>query len=308
MTVANPTLTTTKTYDGNTSAVVTAGGLQNVVNSENVTVSAIANYDTKDQGSNKVITVVYTISGTDIANYIKPVDFTTGGVISKLQLTVANPTLTTTKTYDGNTSAVVTAGGLQNVVNSENVTVSAIANYDTKDQGSNKVITVVYTISGTDIANYIKPVDFTTGGVISKLQLTVANPTLTTTKTYDGNTSAVVTAGGLQNVVNSENVTVSAIANYDTKDQGSNKVITVVYTISGTDIANYIKPVDFTTGGVISKLQLTVANPTLTTTKTYDGNTSAVVTAGGLQNVVNSENVTVSAIANYDTKDRVQIR
>ena len=75
MTVANPTLTTTKTYDGNTSAVVTAGGLQNVVNSENVTVSAIANYDTKDQGSNKVITVVYTISGTDIANYIKPVDF-----------------------------------------------------------------------------------------------------------------------------------------------------------------------------------------------------------------------------------------
>src|SRR5213078_681595 len=139
-------------------------------------------------------------------------------------LTITAPTLTKTKTYDGNTTAAVTAGTLQNVVGTETVTVSAAANYDNKNQGSGKTITTVYTIGGADAGNYTKPVDYVvTDGVINKLLLTITAPTLTKTKTYDGNTTAAVTAGTLQNVVGTETVTVSAAANYDNKNQGSVK-------------------------------------------------------------------------------------
>jgi hypothetical protein len=307
LTVENPALTTTKTYDGLTAAQVTAGAITNKVGSEAVTVSAAANYDTKDQGSNKPITVAYTLGGGAMDNYLAPVDYVVNnGVIERRRLTVENPALTTTKTYDGLTAAQVTAGAITNKVGSEAVTVSAAANYDTKDQGSNKPITVAYTLGGGAMDNYLAPVDYVVNnGVIERRRLTVENPALTTTKTYDGLTAAQVTAGAITNKVGSEAVTVSAAANYDTKDQGSNKPITVAYTLGGGAMDNYLAPVDYVVNnGVIERRRLTVENPALTTTKTYDGLTAAQVTAGAITNKVGSEAVTVSAAANYDTKDQ----
>ena len=92
-------------------------------------------------------------------------DFSTG----KVQLTIATPTLTTSKNYDANTSATVTAGALSGVVSPDVVTVSAVATYDNTNAGTNKTITVVYTLAGADAANYIKPVNYTvaTGAITS---------------------------------------------------------------------------------------------------------------------------------------------
>jgi len=83
------------------------------------------------------------------------------------QLTITTPTLTTSKVYDGNTTAAVTAGTLVGVVSGETVTVTAAATYNSATVGASKTITVVYTLGGADAANYIKPIDYTATGAIT---------------------------------------------------------------------------------------------------------------------------------------------
>jgi len=79
---------------------------------------------------------------------------------SAIQLTISNPTLTKSKIYDENTIATVIPGTLSGVINSDVVTVTADANYDSADVGINKTITVVYTIGGANAGDYAKPLDY----------------------------------------------------------------------------------------------------------------------------------------------------
>jgi hypothetical protein len=87
-------------------------------------------------------------------------------------LTIADPTLTRTKKYDGTTDAVGSAGGLIGVAVGETVTVGAVASYDTESVGTGKTITVVYTLGGTDAAKYSAPSNFVANdGVITAAAL-----------------------------------------------------------------------------------------------------------------------------------------
>jgi len=304
LTISSPTLTITKAYDGATTAVVSAGTLAGIINSDTVTVSAVATYDTKNIGTNKSITVVYTLAGDDAGNYIKPADYTVAtGTITVIPLTISAPTLTTSKQYDRTTSAVVTPGSLIGVVNGDTVTVSAIANYDSLNIGTNKTMTVVYTLAGTDSGNYTTPankVSYT--GVITQKLLTISAPSLTTTKTYNqSNAVAIVSFGTLTGVAPTEDVSLlSTTATYNNASAGSGKLITVVYAITGADIANYITPVNYTTTGTINPIQLTITDPGLTLSKAFNGTTTAAVTPGALSGILGGDTITVSAAANYD--------
>jgi len=309
LTISDPTLTTTKAYNGNTTAVVTAGTLAGIIGTEDVTVSAVATYDTKNIGTGKTITVVYTLDGDDAGNYIKPADYIVAtGEITIIPLTISAPSLLTslgeaTKEYDRTTTAQVTPGSLIGKVSGDDVIVSAVANYDTINRGDAKTITVVYSITGADAGNYTKPVDkISYTGVISKKQLTVSAPSLTTTKTYNqSNTVAIVSYGTLTGVAPTEDVSLlSTTATYNNASAGSGKTITVVYAITGADIANYIIPVNYTTTGTINTIQLTIPNPTLTLTKAFNGTTTAAVTPGSLVGVLANDTVSVTAAANYD--------
>jgi len=304
LTITAPTLTLTKTYDGNATATVIAGTLNGVIGTDDVTVSAVANYNTAEVGTGKTITVVYTLGGADAAKYVKPVNDTViTGEITAAPLTVTTPTLTQTKAYDGNTTAQVTGGTLHGVVGTDDITVNAVATYNTAEVGTSKTITVVYTLSGADSENYVKPVDYTvTTGTITTTQLTITTPGLTASKAYDGNTTAAVTAGTLTGMIGDEEVTVSAVATYNSSAVGTSKTITVVYTLSGADAGKYVKPANYTIAtGTITAAVLTITAPTLTTSKVYDGNTTAVVIPGTLHGIIGSENVTASAAATYNT-------
>ncbi|MDF2820322.1 MAG: hypothetical protein K0R15_763 [Clostridiales bacterium] len=304
LTIDAPMLQTTKPYDGGTSAGVITGELGGVIQGDDVTISYIATYDTNHAGKDKTITIEYSLAGEDAINYIKPGNYTdNSGEITKIQLTVTNPTLTTSKTYDARNDAFVSVGKLSGVVSGEDVTVSAIANYDTDVVGTGKKITVQYTLAGVNAGNYIKPADYIVNtGEIKAVQLTISAPILQTTKPYDGGTSAGVTIGELGGVIQGDDVTISYIATYDTNQAGKDKAITIEYSLVGEDAINYIKPENYTdNSGEITKIQLTVANPTLTTSKTYDAGNDAFASAGELAGVVSGEDVTVSAIANYDT-------
>jgi surface protein len=303
LTVANPTLTTSKPYDGNTSVVVSAGTLSGVATGDGVTVSATGTYDTPSLGSGKTITVSYTLNGAKSNNYIKPADYqVTTGTISAKPLTITNPTLTTSKGYDGTPSATVTPGTLSGAVTGEGITVSAVATYANGNTGTGKTITVVYTLGGATSGNYTKPADYTVNtGVITVKPLTIAAPVLTTSKVYDGLTSATVTPGTLSGVVTGEDVTVLAAANYADAKAGTSKTITVVYTLGGSASGNYTKPANYTTtSGVITAKPLSITDPTLTTTKVYDGTPSTSVAVGTLSGKVGSDVVSATASANYD--------
>jgi hypothetical protein len=87
----------------------------------------------------------------------------------------ANPTLTTSKVYDGTATAAVTAGAMSNKVAGDVVTLSADASYDNKNAGTGKTITVAYAISGTDATNYTKPANYVSNnGEILKMTQTVS--------------------------------------------------------------------------------------------------------------------------------------
>lgn len=100
--------------------------------------------------------MVYTLSGAAPANYT-----INTGVITVAQSTIGDPVLTLAKMKDGTTTAAVTAGSLVGVVQGDDVTVSAVATYNDATIGTNKMITVVYTLSGADTANYVAPANYT---------------------------------------------------------------------------------------------------------------------------------------------------
>ena len=307
LTINNPTLTTSKQYDTNTGAVVTAGALiVGFIGGDAASINTtIANYDNKDVGTGKTITTVYTLAGDDAVNYAAPVDYVvTNGIITPIQLTISNPALTSSKQYDRTTTAAVTAGTLSGVLGADDVDVIATANYtDTNGEnvGINKTITVVYSLEGDGAGNYIKPINYhTNAGIITQRQLTISHPSFPTDpKVYDGDNTATVTVGSLIGVISGETVTVSGVATYDDFNAGARN-ITTVYSIGGIDAPNYIKPTNDTDSGLITPLGI-VGYFTTNATKVYDGGSTASVLTRGLTGVLPGDTVTLSGgTATYD--------
>lgn len=289
-------LTESKTYDGTASAAVTANSLTGVLSGDDVEVQASATYNSASLGVNKTITVTYTLSGAQAAGYLAPAPYIVNtGSIALHPLTIEAPNLTLAKFKDGTTAAAVTPGQLIGIVPGENVTVSAVANYDTSSIGTNKTITVVYTLSGADAGNYIAPMSYiTTNGEIDRDQITRS-------RVYDGTTAAAVIVGAVTGDIDGDDVTVHAAGTYDTPNAGVNKIITISYTLTGADAGNYSPPVSYTIHtGIITALQLDITAPVITESKTYDGNTSVQITPGTLTGVIPGDDVTVSATATYN--------
>ena len=159
-----------------------------------------------------------------------------------IQLTIADPTLNTSKTYDGTLEIVgeVAPGALVGVAGTDSVTVSARATYDNKDAANGKIITVTYTLEGPDAGNYIKPVDKAVAGVIEKKALAISGTTIAATKVYDRSPSVAVTSPGLlAGVIGSDEVTIAATASCSDSNVGSDKPVTITYTLGGRDGGNY---------------------------------------------------------------------
>ncbi|WP_264930391.1 YDG domain-containing protein [Paenibacillus sp. LS1] len=312
LTVSTPVLSTQKMYDGTSSATVIADSLTGVAAGDHVTVSAVATYSDATIGTAKTITVVYTLGGADAAKYISPANYTTQtGAITAAQLTIGEPMLTLDE-INGDSSVVVSAGSLVGVVPGEDVTVSAEAVYDTLASEKARLLTVVYKIGGTDSGKYIAPVNNTnyTVYIQSSADTGTIIDLITTFKVYDGSTEATVIAGSRvgscgvdeQGICPGDDVTVSASGVYDNENVGTNKKITISYTLLGppVEVGNYSPPKDIEVVGVITAKQLIIAAPTLILSKVYDGTLAANVTVGALTNVISGDDVQVNAVATYN--------
>lgn len=257
LTVAVPSsLTLSKEYDGGTTAAVTVGELSGVVSGDVVTVSAVANYADASVGTGKTITVVYTLGGAALANYIKPVDYlVTTGIITAKALTIT--ATGSTKIYGTALSIGVSvtnftadaSGVASEAVTSVTLTPDAAGLFATTAAGDAYIVTpsLATGTGGFFESNYdITYTDYD-GTVVAK-QLSSLSYSLTTEKEYDGNIIAGATVSGLVGVevVDNGNVGVTVAATYDNADVGTNKTITVVFELTGTKKDNYIKPIDTT--------------------------------------------------------------
>jgi len=280
-----------KTYDGNTTATVSSfGSLTGIVGSDTVSLnsgSSTANFDNKNVGTGKTVTAAnLALSGADSGNYSIANQTTTANIAAKA-LSISGSSAVN-KTYDGNTTATVTAGSLSGMVGTETLGVNGSGIFDTKNVGTGKTVAAAYTLS-----------DGTNGGVASNYSLAGENLSANiaakalsisgssaVNKTYDGNTTATVTAGSLSGMVGTETLGVNGSGIFDTKNVGTGKTVAAAYTLS-----------DGTNGGVASNYSLAGENLSAnitakalsitaqTNTKTYDGTTAAaaIPMVSGLQ-------------------------
>ena len=273
LTIADPSsLTLSKTYDGTTTAAVTAGALSGVVSGDAVTVSAVATYNSKDFGTGKTITVEYTLSGNDAAKYIKPVNYTIAtGIITQATSTTEVTCPTDSQTYTGSaitpcTVSVTGAGGL-------NLTPDPT-------YASNTVV-------GTASASYTYAGDanHSGSGDSKNFDITAKHITGTFTasnKVYDGNDSATVTGRALVGAVVGDVVSLSGgTATFNNVNVADGKTVTLTgATLAGAAAVNYTLDSVATTTANITQANLTITaddiskahgatDPTLTAS--YDG-------------------------------------
>jgi len=250
----------------------------------NITGSASGNFNSKDVAS--ATTVTFTGLALDNSNY-SVTNPTAANTLSAKALSISGSSAAN-KTYDGNTTATVTAGSLSGMVGTETLGVNGSGIFDTKNVGTGKTVAAAYTLS-----------DGTNGGVASNYSLAGENLSANiaakalsisgssaVNKTYDGNTTATVTAGSLSGMVGTETLGVNGSGIFDTKNVGTGKTVAAAYTLS-----------DGTNGGVASNYSLAGENLSAnitakalsitaqTNTKTYDGTTAAaaIPMVSGLQ-------------------------
>lgn len=279
LTVSDPVLTLSKPYDANTSATVTPGVLSGVVAGDDVSVSAIATYDSASVGTNKTVTVTYTLDGANAANYIKPTDFvvTTGEISSipidapTLNIESPAPGATPISSIDNPEYSAVIAWENNPIVFSPGTSYTATITLTPKEPYTTVGLPVDFFSVPSAVARYEAGGNtvvavFPPTGTIA---LTISDPTVTLSKQYDETTSAAVTLGILTGVVVGDDVSVAVTATYDTPLLGTGKTITVTYALSGAQSTNYVKPADYTvtTGEIVAAEALVSPSFTPTTSR-----------------------------------------
>ncbi|MBV5299500.1 MAG: hypothetical protein JZU64_15580, partial [Rhodoferax sp.] len=220
----------TKVYDGNTSAgnyTLAPVGLEA---SDVVSLTGVGTYANKNVTGAADKTYTFTslaLGGADAANYVltdgtsATTTYTdTNGVITPRTLT-ANYT-GVNKVYDGVLAATVTT--TDNRVAGDTLTISRSADFDSKNVGTAKAISVSgVSLGGTDAINYTVAATGSTSADITPRALTINYTGIN--KVYDAGTTATVTTA--DDRVAGDNFIVNWTANYADKNVAGGKAITV---------------------------------------------------------------------------------
>jgi len=290
-----------KVYDGNTVATLSGGSLDGVVSGDEVTIAAGAGaFSDKNVGAGKTVTATgYSLEGAQAGNYTlsaQPSGITAD--ITGMPLTITGVTASN-KVYDGNTTATLSGGALEGVVNSDNVIlVAGTGSFADANVGTGKTVTATgYSIVGSQVGNYSLSAQPTVGTAdITTTSLTITGVTAAN-KVYDGNTVATLSGGSLSGVVSGDEVTiVTGTGAFADANAGSGKTVTATgYSLEGAQVGNYtlsaqpIVGVANITAKSVDISGVTAAN------KAYDGTTTATLSGGSLNGVVNSDDVTIVA-------------
>ena len=292
--------THTKVFDNTTSVAtlpsITSGAIQGTD-----TFGFISTFDTKNAGSNKIITPSGIVNDGNGGNNYAVTFVNATGEITPRALTITGAT-TINKVYDGTDIAATTSGTwtLTGVISPNVVTLNKSAVFASKDAGT-WAITSTSTLSGADASNYTLTQPSLTPRSITKIALTISG-TVTTDKEYDRTNTAILTGGVLNGVISGEDVSLVLSGRYSSSNAGGPYVITSTSTIVGNDIANYTLTQPTLTPRSISKVSLTVIGAS-TADKVYNGNTIATVTGGSLVGVVPGDVVSLTQSGIFPDKN-----
>ena len=281
-----------RAYDGTTAANISAGALQGLVGAETLGVTGVGVFDSANAGQRSVTVTYQLANGTGLAaNYTLSPELL-AALITPKTLVVSGTTVAD-KTYDGSTTAAVNAGLLNGVVGNDSVNVSASGSFADKNAGQGKSVTVTYTL---DNSNYTLAGETLLADILAKA-LSISG-SVVSNKTYDGTTTAAVTAGSLEGLVEGDSVNVSASGSFADKNAGQGKSVTVTYTL---DNANYTLADEVLLADILRR-SLSIVG-TQVQDKVFDGSTLAQVILGQLQGLVGNETLVVSATGTFDSAE-----
>jgi uncharacterized repeat protein (TIGR02543 family) len=288
-----------KEYNRNNTAVLT-GTLSGVINSDDVTLSLAATFNTAIVGIGKSVTSTSSLGGTKAGNYTltQPTGLTAD--ITAKTLTVTGATVTT-KSYTGTNTATLTGASLVGVIAPDVVNITGGGTFADVNANSGIAVTAAFGLNGTEAGNYsiTQPSGLT--GTITTAPLTIDGLS-GVNRIYDATTVATLSGTpayvGLQN---GETFTVTGTlsASFATKGIGTAKPITVSGYLAPS--ANYSISQPTGLSGNITVATLTVTGATAND-KEYNRLTTTTTSGGSFVGVLLTDSVTLTqGTANFAT-------
>ncbi len=284
--------TANKEYDRTNTAALT-GTLSGIINSDDVTPSLSATFNTATVGTGKSVTSTSSLGGTKAGNYTltQPTGLTAN--ITAKALTVTGATVTS-KSYTGTNTATLTGASLVGAIAPDVVNITGGGTFADVNVNSGIGVTTSFSLNGTDAGNYsiTQPTGLT--GTIITAPLTINITGLTANKVYDALLAATITGTpayvGLQNG-ETFSVTGTPAGTFLTKGIGTAKPITVSgYTAPN---ANYSITQPTTLTGNITVATLTVTGATAAN-KVFDGTTTTTTSGGSFLGVLLTDSVNLT--------------
>ena len=281
-----------KEYDGTTTATLDFSGviLSGVVSGDTVTVNATGTFEDKDVGANKTVTITgLTLTGTNAGKYRladSGQQATATASITRKSVTAA--VTVTEKTYDGNTSAAVSAVVTVGVESGDTITISGLTGtFADAGVGTGKTVTVNAagkSITGTGSGNYDVTIPTTATGTINQARavITVEEGKNTYSKTYGDSDFQLE---GITENSDDADVQYAVSSGMDVVSVSNTGFVTILkageatITLSLPGSTNYLAAQNVSIHITVAKKSSTVSitgNPG----KTYDGRPAALTAEG----------------------------
>ena len=253
-----------KIYDGTDMAQVQGGILTNVISGDDLQLTASTFHFVSTQSATGInITTKYGLQGLSMTNYKITQPTTVSASILPKQISVTLSTLVLSKIYDGTDKLTYKTGKIIGVLvsDSADVALNIVGKFDNALAGTNKNISLVYSLSGSKSANYIAPAYTNWVGEITPKRLTATVISLQKDKMQDGTTVAkILTTGQLVGLLPADQSSVSLLstANYDNSNVGTGKSIRITHQLTGALSSNYLAPIDsvITDGRILDQMKV----------------------------------------------------
>ncbi len=292
-----------KTYDGSTTASVSPGTLSGFVGDETVLASASGEFNSKDVASANSVTATYTLangSNGGLASNYSLAAQSLAVSISAREISVGGLTVND-KVYDGTTTA--TLGGTASITPLDgdivSLTGTATGAFADKNVGYGKEVTISgLGLAGAQASNYsLAAIGAMTANITPKT-LVISGSTVAD-KVYDGTTVATVTPGTLSGFVGSETVGAVGLGDFNDKNAGPAKPVTVYYNlVDGTNggLADNYRVAAENLSAAITRASISAVTGITAADKTYDGSTSATLNTGaaGFTGLVANDSLSVA--------------
>lgn len=303
-----------KVYDGTIVAPCNpVCQLVGVLAGDTVNVQVSASFADPNVGTNKPVTINFTLTGPQASLYVLDTVKDTTSSITPRPLTVTGTSIDTTKVYSGSDFCRVSAlGNVGNRIPGDSgveASLSALAKYAAVNVAEDIPVYVTFTVTGTNASNYSAPDTLWLAADITPKEVTVTGYLVDSTKVYNGNTSAIYysdtnTTPTIVGVVGEDQVFANPMANYEDRNVGTHKAVIMSYNLNGAQGVNYTAKNDTMYADITPK-QLSVATAAeVRLVKEYDGTDRATVTTPATYTGIFSvDSLTSNTEAHYDTPD-----